>query len=250
MRTKPLLMLLLSACVAPPPVRLAGSPPAPLAPSGASVEAPLRRLTRAQYEQSVLDLFAPLGWTDTPASRFPGEERAGPFLTNLSAPTPLDIDVTFAAAETLAARAAPDAEKLSGCALLTAPCAKSSLSALARRAWRRPITADESARFDAMLAGSDVRTGYTLGLTALLASPSFLELVEVGRPEGARVQLTGFEVAARLALLLRGSVPDDALLDAAASGALGAFVRAMCIASNLDSWRLSSSRYLATSSSA
>lgn len=215
-----LLLLTLSACVAPPPIRLSGAPPTPSAPSGARVEAPLRRLTRAQYHQSVLDLFAPLGWTESPAARFPGEERAGPFLTNLSALTPLDVDVTFAAAESLAALAAPDAEKLSGCQPLTASCALGSLQKLSRRAWRRPATADEVARFTAMLNGGDVRAGYALGLTAILASPSFLQLVELGTPDGTRVRLSGFEVAGRLGLLVRGSVPDDALLDAAASGAL------------------------------
>jgi hypothetical protein len=210
-------LLTLSACVGQaPPVRLAGTPPAPSAPSGARVEAPLRKLTRSQYHRAVLDLFAPLGWTESPASRFPADERAGPFATNVIAlPTPLDVDLTFAAAESLANKAAPQAEKLTGCQQLTAECARNALHVFARRAWRRPLTDPERTGLDALFEGRDAREAFTLALTAVLASPNFLDVVETGHE-----QLTGFEVATRLGLLLRGSIPDDALLEAAERGEL------------------------------
>lgn len=215
--------LTLSACVGQaPPVRLSGNPPAPSSPSGVKVDAPLRKLTRAQYHRAVLDLFAPLGWKETPASRFPADERSGPFATNVVAlPTPLDVDLWFSAAESLANQAAPHAETLTGCKTLTAACAQPALRAFARRAWRRPLTELEGARFDGLFDGRDAREALTLGLTVVLAAPSFIEVVETGaaRSDG-RVQLSGFEVATRLALMLRGSIPDDALLDAAERGEL------------------------------
>src|SRR5437763_514898 len=49
--------------VAPPPLTLGATPPAS-SPSGVVAPAPLRRLTRAQYNQSVLDLFAEQGLPD------------------------------------------------------------------------------------------------------------------------------------------------------------------------------------------
>lgn len=207
-----------SACVGQaPPVRLAGNPPAPSQSSGVKVEAPLRTLTRSQYHRAVLDLFAPLNWTESPAARFPADERSGPFATNVvGLPTPLDVDLTFAAAESLANRAAPQFETLTGCKTLTAECAKPALQRFARRAWRRPLSETEHAQFDALFEGRDAREAFTLALTVVLAAPSFIDVVEVGTaPKDGRIQLTGFEVATRLALLLRGSIPDDALLDAA-----------------------------------
>ncbi len=214
-------LLLVSACLAPaPPVRIDGPPPPSSAPSGVRAPGPLRRLTRAQYQQSVVDLFAPVAVSDTPASRFPADEVNGPFLSNVtSAISPLEVDVTFSAAESLASVMAPNFSALSSCGALTSACARQTLEKLARRAWRRPVLPAESQRFAAMVA-ADARAGFELGLVAILASPSFLEVVEVGVPDGARVKLTGDEVAARLALLLRGGLPDDALLADADAGRL------------------------------
>jgi hypothetical protein len=56
---------------------------------------------------------------------------------------------------------------------------------------------------------------------ALLTSPNFLYRPELGVPSAAATyRLTGYELASRLAFLLWNSLPDDALLDAAANGAL------------------------------
>ncbi|MFT3712406.1 MAG: DUF1592 domain-containing protein [Archangium sp.] len=123
--------------------------------------------------------------------------------------------LTFAAAESLATKAAPEAEKLTGCQQLTADCARSALHAFARRAWRRPLTDAERSGLDSLFEGREVREAFTLSLTAVLASPNFIDVVELGKPK-----LSGFEVATRLALMLRGSIPDDALLDAAERGEL------------------------------
>lgn len=217
---RPLVLLVLSsslcACVGQaPPVRLSGDAPPPSEPSGANVPAPLRKLTRAQYHRAILDLFTPLGWTTSPAARFPADERAGPFTTNIvNAPTPLDVDLAFSAAESLAAKAAPEAEKLTGCQPLTLSCAQPAVHRFARRAWRHTLSETEKTSLDSLFEGRDVREGYTLALTAVLASPNFLNVVET------RTQLTGFEVAARLGVLLRGGLPDEALLDAADRGEL------------------------------
>ena len=56
----------------------------------------------------------------------------------------------------------------------------------------------------------------------MLQSPRFLYVLEFGdgTPVGDVAALSGYEVAARLALTLWRSVPDDALMAAAAAGLL------------------------------
>lgn len=213
-----LAVLCLTGCVAPvaaPPLTLGETPP-PAEPSGAVAPAPLRRLTRAQYHQSVVDLFAAVELTETPAWRFPGEETAGPFLTQVRTPvSPLEVDVSIVAAEELAARVTPQAAKLFGCEPLTDTCSRDGLAALAARAWRRPITARERSGIEALVESG----GVELAITGILSSVSFLSIVERGRADAA-AKLTGHEVAARLALLLRGGLPDSALNAAAEDGRL------------------------------
>jgi hypothetical protein len=67
----------------------------------------------------------------------------------------------------------------------------------------------------------DFAAGVMLVIQAALQSPHFLYRTELSQENvDGRLPLTGYEVAARLALAVTGSGPDDALLDAAASGPL------------------------------
>jgi hypothetical protein len=71
--------------------------------------------------------------------------------------------------------------------------------------------------------GGSILVGLKYAVSAILQSPEFLYRVELGVPspaDGGRSKYTDFEMASRLASLLWGSVPDEALLDAAASGKL------------------------------
>jgi hypothetical protein len=83
------------------------------------------------------------------------------------------------------------------------------IDALGARLFRRPLTPDESARFDAAFERWSVEHGAELAVrltvAAMLQAPQFLYRVE-GDP------LTPYQVAARLASFLWESVPDDALL--------------------------------------
>jgi len=114
-----------------------------------------------------------------------------------------------------------------------AGCAKTILSTLARRAYRRPVNdADvkvlldfynkgraESGRFDA---------GIELALQRILVSPSFLFRTEFspvisttsGSSLGAAYRISDVELASRLSFFLWSSIPDDALLDLATQGKL------------------------------
>jgi len=95
------------------------------------------------------------------------------------------------------------------------------ISTLGRRAFRRPLTSDESAQYltlfnsAATLSGtaSAFAKGAGLVIRAMLQAPYFLyrtELGDAGKP------LTSYEIAAKLSLWLRGTTPSDALLDSAA----------------------------------
>ncbi len=109
-------------------------------------------------------------------------------------------------------------------------CATRILTALARRAYRRPVSAADVAapmKFyaQARARGADFNAGIRSGLARILASPSFLYRIEkdpAGLTAGAAHQVTQVDLASRLSFFLWSSIPDDALLNAAAAGTLRA----------------------------
>ncbi|MFT5358415.1 MAG: hypothetical protein ACI9KE_005653, partial [Polyangiales bacterium] len=95
------------------------------------------------------------------------------------------------------------------------------------RLMRRPVDADDHARFvEAYEIGSvdNAPTGIATLLMAMLLDPRFLYHFEVDGEEAEPgvITLTSYEVAARLARVLWKSIPDDELLSAAAQGFGGA----------------------------
>ena len=104
-----------------------------------------------------------------------------------------------------------------------AGCLQQALPALLRRAFRAPATADDvAALVGVALEPADAREGTINVLTAILASPRFMfHVVDYTRNRsGNRHELSGYELAQRLAFFLWSSIPDDALLDAARDGTL------------------------------
>jgi hypothetical protein len=99
------------------------------------------------------------------------------------------------------------------------------ISTVGRRIYRRPLTMAETSAyqklFDAGPTYSGSQSNFAKGagvvLEAMLQSPHFLYRTELGASGAA---LTGYELAAKVSLWLRNAGPDDALLDAAASGGL------------------------------
>lgn len=106
-------------------------------------------------------------------------------------------------------------------------CARQILSTLARRAYRRPVASED---LDDLLpfytAGrkeADFERGIQRGLERLLVSPQFLFRIErdpAGIAPGTAYRISDLELASRLSFFLWSSIPDDELLDAAASGRL------------------------------
>jgi hypothetical protein len=106
-------------------------------------------------------------------------------------------------------------------------CARDIMTSLVRRAYRRPATEADVAPllriFKEGLAARDFDAGIERALEALLSSPKFLIRIErepSGTAAGAAYRLTDLELASRLSFFLWRSIPDDALIDAAAKGQL------------------------------
>lgn len=106
-------------------------------------------------------------------------------------------------------------------------CARRILTALTRRAYRRPVTdVDIASLFRIYRAGraeGTFDTGVQRAIEAMLASPSFLFQLErdpVAAKPGSSYRLSDVELASRLSFFLWASLPDDDLLDVAAKGLL------------------------------
>ena len=109
-----------------------------------------------------------------------------------------------------------------------AACAGRIVSSLARRAYRRPVTAADTAPLlAAWEAGRREGAGFDDGvrwtIEALLVSPKFLFRVEQTPAEaapGAPYRIHDLDLASRLSFFLWSSIPDDELVDLAARGRL------------------------------
>ncbi|MGK3984404.1 DUF1592 domain-containing protein [Sorangium sp. So ce136] len=106
-------------------------------------------------------------------------------------------------------------------------CVRGFIQALGLRAWRRPLETAEVDRLAAVAnkAATELESaveGARWATVALFTSPNFLYRPELGAPSAdGSLRFTGYETASRLAFLVWNSLPDDELLDQAASGMLG-----------------------------
>ena len=96
--------------------------------------------------------------------------------------------------------------------------------AFARRAWRRPLSTDETdqlKRFYFALRSTDTHQGALRGLLSrILVSPAFLYRLETVDDKTSVVPTPPLELATRLSFFLWASIPDPILVDLALSGAL------------------------------
>lgn len=198
------------------------------------IKAPMRRLTRFEYNNTVRDL---LGDTTNPANAFPSEESGNGFGNDANSQNivPALLEQYVSAAEKIAAAAtaadrigtlAPCATQVTDSASETA-CAKTIADAFTTKAWRRALVAGEAdglvALFTSTRAKADFPTSIAAMLEAILQSPEFLYRPELGIPKPGRTdvkQPSGEEMASRLSYLFWASMPDDALRAAATAGEL------------------------------
>jgi hypothetical protein len=197
--------------------------PAPAMTSAA--EAPLRRLTRNQYLNSVRDL---LGVKDAVAvSSLPGDDAIGDrFHSNTVTPLQaIDVGKYSDAADAIAAKAVVNLDALVACdvkAMGEPACARAFITNFGKRGYRRPLTAAEIGLLQTVFtAGGDFPTGIRLVVNAILISPKFLYLPEpVPATAGKIVGVEPWAMASRLSYFLLDTMPDEGLFKAVEAGQL------------------------------
>ncbi len=194
------------------------------------------RLTHSQWENTVRDLFYlsdPTGFSEG----FRSDPQISGFLFDNNA-LALEVDQALwtgyqIAAGQVAALVTEDAGILGGFVPpdMGDPQARAQqfVEDFGARAFRRPLSADEAQLYVAMFGtGEALYPGvdpFTAGVRqvvdAMLQSPHFIYRIETSEAVvGEVIPLNSWEVAQRLSYFLWNSMPDDALLSAAAEGAL------------------------------
>jgi hypothetical protein len=183
------------------------------------------RMTNAQYGNAVKAL---LGITTYTSGSFVGEPVTVSLNDDFEGPMNPPANTAYInTAENIARDVMADPA--------TAGCLTETITTFGRKAFRRPLTTEEIARFEKLSAdaaaatppGTPEQVAETT-LWGFLTSPSFIMITELqeGVPlaeEAARpgdIKLSSHEVAARLSFLLWGSVPDAELNAAADAGQL------------------------------
>jgi hypothetical protein len=184
----------------------------------------LRRLNRTEYNNTIRDL---VGVDFEPAKDFPADDIGYGFdnIGDVLALSPLLLEKYLAAAETIVERAwqSPEAKQR----ILIRPLdgdktqenVRAVVESFARRAYRRPVLADEVdklLRFVELAekSGDTAEKGVQLAVQAVLVSPQFLfrvETVRGGRKDNPIQPISEFELASRLSYFLWSTMPDDEL---------------------------------------
>ena len=120
----------------------------------------------------------------------------------------------------------PSRERIFVCKDQSRDCAKTIVATLAKRAYRRLVTADdvnELMQYYDEGAKDSFESGVRGALTGMLASPFFLyrgERVPANGRPGELYAITDVELASKLSFFLWNSIPDDELLQSAIDGKL------------------------------
>lgn len=198
-----------------------------------AARAPMRRVTPAQYRTIVADLFdgrVQAGPSFPAQTRFESDQATG-FSTDpgRNVVSEGSAEQIMNAAEETAEALIPSLAALLPCSAQASPaepCASSFIQTYGRRAFRRPLTAQER---DNLLGvyrlgrtnNGDFADGIAAVTTALLQMPDVLYIPEAGRLDANNLRaLDDFEIASRLSFLYWDSAPDEALLSAAERGEL------------------------------
>ncbi len=195
----------------------------------------VRRLTKYEYNNVIAALT---GDKSSPAKDFPTETQVEGWDNNGQGQTvsPVLLEQYLLVAEREAQMLVDTnlAGVLGGCdpAVKGEPaCVTAFFDAFGRKAFRRPLGADEIALLQGVFdtgkatgGAAGFKNGIRLLITEMLLAPPFLYRIEFGAPAKAGqavVRLAQYEMASRLSFLIGSSMPDDALFQAAREGKLG-----------------------------
>lgn len=218
----------------PPATNPLPPPPANVVDSAAAT--PLRRLTIAEYNNTIRDLLGATAPAITPGSVAVDSASDVGYLQGAAITTSTDARGFLDISEKLSATAGARLAMLlpQGCAAPAANaeqmCATNFVDQFGLRAFRRPLTAEEK---------SDLQTLYSnlrapaVGMTfpeairglimAMIQSPYLMYRWEVGAAptkDGSLVKLSHYEIASRISYFVTATMPDDALFQAAARNEL------------------------------
>lgn len=194
--------------------------------SAALLPTRIRRLTDAEYENSVHDLVSnpePVTTDFVPDAR-----QSGFTVNDAQRVDSVLIKQLSGAATILAAQVRAQLDTLAPCAAPATQgeaCATSFIQSFVKRAYRRPLADDEVAKLLVLYHTGADGAAYADGIeelaTGALQSAAFLYLTETGdAAAGSTINLTPYEIASQISYLLRASPPSPELLAAAANGDL------------------------------
>jgi hypothetical protein len=191
-----------------------------------------RRLTHAQYDNTIRDVFGIDEHTAfEPDPAFDGFTTSS---ERLSLSTPLGQSY-MRRAEEIAAKVLADPTtraRVISCQPQGdgSTCARISIVSLGRALYRRALSTEDTTRLVALFArGRDADPesatsfddGMSLVIEAMLQSPRFLYRIELGTGTDEVRRIDPYEIASRLSYTLWNSTPDEALYEKAADGLLG-----------------------------
>jgi len=199
--------------------------------------APLRRLTRLEYDNTIRDLLGVNTSTSGKLSADQGSGESG-FMTGGSISGSTDARGVLNSAEEVATAALGRLSMLLPCGAAPSAraaqdtCADQFIDQFGLRAFRRPLNSTESADLKALYrsvrdatVGDSFENAIGAVITAVLQTPQFLYHWEMG-PEGpikesnAVLRYGPWELASKLSYLFWATMPDDALFQAAKDGKL------------------------------
>jgi Protein of unknown function (DUF1588)/Protein of unknown function (DUF1592)/Protein of unknown function (DUF1595)/Protein of unknown function (DUF1587)/Protein of unknown function (DUF1585) len=192
----------------------------------------LRILTEVEYRNSVTDLLG----TINAKLALPADTSVAGFVAIGAAQVTINasaVELYEAASRAVTAEVFGDAarwQKLVGCqpkADLSDACVDTFVRSFGKRAFRRALTDAEVTQWlnvgkEAAQLASDPALGLSTLTSGLLQSPYFLYRVETNKLDATsgRLRYDGPSMATRLAFLLTGRAPTDALVNAGAMGQL------------------------------
>jgi hypothetical protein len=199
---------------------------------------PLTKLSTVQYRNTVRDLLASSGLASladeiAPALAGLPDDTTESTFRGLDARISSDhiqsyFNVATAignAVEASASRLTAVAGACASASPLASSCVTAFLGSFGKRAFRRPLTSDELTAMSALNDGQrSPAEAIRAMIVVLLMSPRFVNQLEIeGAPIGGRSDyfaLSPYEIASRLSYTFWQTMPDDALLAAAADGSI------------------------------
>ena len=201
--------------------------PPPFAPAPGM----LRRLTRTQFRNAMNDVFGyAVDISNLDADSWDANFASiGASVVVTSDQGAEQYNTAIESAVDLVFSAAPKRSQFMGCTPTgqsNDACLRSYIQKLGLRAWRRPLASAELDGFGTLAANASTVLGSAVegarwATVALFESPNFLYRPELGAATASgALRFTAYETAARLSFLIWNSLPDQTLLDQAATGAL------------------------------